>query len=70
MKEFFNEKEIAYKEIFPNQGNWLSQIVGLIYLLDYSTIYYAIRCGFNPSPIISTEFVKSRRRDLMVEQIP
>jgi len=69
MKEFFNEKEIAYKEIFPSQGNWLSQIVGLIYLLDYSTIYYAIRCGINPSPIISAEFVKSRRRDWMVERI-
>jgi len=62
LKEFFEEKEIEYKEIFSNNGNILSQLVGLIYLFDYSTIYYAIKCGINPSPIISTEFFKNRRK--------
>ena len=62
LKEFFEEKEIEYKEIFSNNGNILSQLVGLIYLFDYSTIYYAIKCGINPSPIISTEYFKNKRK--------
>jgi len=62
MKEFFEEKEIEYKEIFSNNGKILSQLVGLIYLFDYSTIYYAIKCGINPSPIVSTEFFKNKRK--------
>jgi len=66
---FLMKKKLHIKKKFSSQGNWFSQLVGLIYLLDNSTIYYSIRCGINPSPIISTEFVKSRRRDLMVERI-
>jgi len=62
MKEFFEEKKIDYKEIFSNNGKILSQLVGLIYLFDYSTIYYAIKCGINPSPIVSTEFFKNKRK--------
>jgi len=62
MKEFFEEKEIEYKEIFSNNGKILSQLVGLIYLFDYSTIYYTIKCGINPSPIVSTEFFKNKRK--------
>jgi len=62
MKEFFEDRKIDYKEIFSNDGNILSQLVGLIYLFDYSTIYYAIKCGINPSPIFSTEFFKNKRK--------
>jgi glucose/mannose-6-phosphate isomerase len=62
MKEFFEEKKMDYKEIFSNNGKILSQLVGLIYLFDYSTIYYAIKCGINPSPIVSTEFFKNKRK--------
>lgn len=62
LRGFFEEKEIEYKEIFSNNGNVLSQLVELIYLFDYSTIYYAIKCGVNPSPIVSTEIFKNRRK--------
>ena len=35
IKEFFQEKDIKYKEIFSPDGNVLSKITSLIYLLDY-----------------------------------
>ncbi len=41
LKEFFGENGIEYFEVNSNNGNILSKIVNLIYLLDYSSIYYA-----------------------------
>ena len=60
LKQYFEEKNIHYKEIFSVKGSLLSKLVNLNYLLDYSTIYYAILHGTDPSPIKSTDFVKSR----------
>ena len=39
LKEFFNSKQIEYKEISSVEGNIISKIVNLIYLLDYASIY-------------------------------
>ncbi len=43
LRQYFDENQIKYKEIFSINGGILSKIVCLIYLLDYSTIYYAVR---------------------------
>ena len=60
VKELFSEKGIPYKEIFSQQGNILNKLVGLIYLLDYTSIYNAIISKTDPSPIKSIDFIKKR----------
>ena len=60
VKELFSEKGIQYKEIFSQQGSILNKLVGLIYLLDYTSIYNAIISKTDPSPIKSIDFIKKR----------
>jgi len=60
LKEFFGENGIEYFEVDSNDGNILSKIVNLIYLLDYSSIYYAVLHKIDPSPVSSIDFVKKR----------
>jgi len=60
LRQYFDENQIKYKEIFTVDGGILSKISCLIYLLDYSSIYYAVRLGIDPSPIKSINFIKKR----------
>ena len=54
-----NEK-IEYKEIRSVKGGILSKIMNLNYLLDYSSIYHAILCKIDPTPVDAIDFVKRR----------
>ena len=58
LRHYFEENNITYREISSIDGGILSKIMCLIYLLDYSTIYYAIMHGIDPSPIKSIDFIK------------
>jgi len=58
LKEFFIKKKIKYEEIISVEGNILSKLITLIYLLDYATIYKAIIDKIDPSPVKSIEFIK------------
>jgi len=58
LKKFFEKDQIDYKEIFSVKGNILSKIINLIYLLDFASIYFAVKNQTDPSPIKSIEFVK------------
>jgi len=60
LRHYFEENNIGYKEIFSIDGGILSKIMCLIYLLDYSTIYYAIQHCTDPSPVKSIDFIKGR----------
>ena len=60
LRQYFEENNIIYKEVSSIGGGILSKIMCLIYLLDYSTIYYATRLGIDPSPIKSIDFIKGR----------
>ena len=60
LRQYFDENQIKYKEIFTVDDGILSKIVCLIYLLDYATIYHAVRLGIDPSPIKSIDFIKKR----------
>ena len=60
LRQYFKENDIQYKEIFSVDGGILSKIVCLIYILDYATIYHAVRLGIDPSPITSIDFIKER----------
>ena len=59
-KEFLQSKQIDFKEVNSGDGNILSKIIHLIYLLDYSTIYHAIESKIDPTPVKPIEFTKSR----------
>ena len=60
LKEFFNENNIGYKEIFSSDGSILTKLVCLIYFLDYTSIYKAILSKQDPSPVSSIDYIKSR----------
>jgi len=60
LKEFFRDNKIEFFEIKSVNGNILSKLVNLIYLLDYSTIYHAVLNNIDPSPVNPINFVKTR----------
>ena len=60
LKEFFNSKQIDYKEIFSVSGNIISKITNLIYLLDYASVYHSVISGIDPSPVSAVDFIKER----------
>ena len=60
LKEFFDESNIEYKEIFSVRGNILSKLINLIYVLDYCSIYLALKNRIDPTPVPSIDFIKKR----------
>jgi glucose/mannose-6-phosphate isomerase len=60
LKEFFIEKDIDYKEIMSVEGNILTKIICLIYLLDYASIYLAIKLETDPTPVNAIEYIKKK----------
>ena len=60
LREYFEVNNIKYNKIQSVDGNILSKVMCLIYTLDYSTIYYAVGLGIDPSPIRSIDFIKDR----------
>ena len=58
LKDYFNGEKIEYKEIRSVKGGILSKIMNLNYLLDYSSIYHAILCKIDPTPVDAIDFVK------------
>jgi len=60
LKEFFNLKQIEYKEISSVKGNIISKIINLIYLFDYTSIYHSVISGVDPSPVSAIDFIKER----------
>jgi len=60
LKEFFDLKNIDYRIINSTEGNILSKITNLVYLLDYSTIYTSVLNKTDPSPVNSIDFIKKK----------
>ncbi len=60
LKELLDSRGIKYKNIESVEGNILSKITNLIYLLDYSSIYASILREIDPSPVESIDFIKKR----------
>jgi len=60
LKGYSDSKNIDYKEVISIRGSILSKLINLIYLLDFSSIYYAILSKIDPTPVDSINFVKSR----------
>jgi glucose/mannose-6-phosphate isomerase len=62
LKEYFNERKIDYKEIISENGSILTKIICLIYLLDYASIYLAIKLKTDPTPVSAIEYIKKKSR--------
>ena len=60
IKQFFQDNNIGYFELKSINGHILSKLSSLIYLLDYSSIYYALKTKTDPSPVKSIEYVKNK----------
>ncbi len=58
LKKLFHLNDVKFKEIISVEGGILSKLVNLIYLLDYATIYLAIKLGIDPTPVKSIDFIK------------
>jgi glucose/mannose-6-phosphate isomerase len=59
-KEYFNNNNIEYSEIFTKGDNILSKLTYLIYLSDYCSIYRSILSSIDPSPVSSIDFIKKK----------
>ena len=63
IKEYFEENNIEFKEIFSVSGNILTKLITLIYYLDYTSIYFSILSNTDPSPVSSIDFIKTRMKN-------
>jgi len=59
-EEYFNENNIEFDKIISIEGNIISKLVNLIYILDYASIYLAIINKIDPTPVKSIEYIKKR----------
>ncbi|MEK0338008.1 MAG: SIS domain-containing protein, partial [Nitrosopumilus sp.] len=60
IKEYYNQNDIKYREVFTDSGSILSKLINLIYRLDYASIYVAVMSGVDPGPIKPIDFIKSK----------
>jgi len=60
LKKYFYENKIDFWEVISIEGNILSKIMNLIYLLDYASIYRAIMFNTNPGTIKSIDYIKEK----------
>jgi glucose/mannose-6-phosphate isomerase len=58
IKEYFQTKNISYKEIYSGDGSILTKLIKLIFLLDYATIYRSVLSKIDPSPVNSIQYIK------------
>jgi len=59
-EEYFTEKKIRFKKIVSIEGDIISKVVNLIYILDYASIYLAVINKIDPTPVYSIDYIKSR----------
>jgi len=60
LKDYFKTHNISFLEIHSINGNILSKLICLVYLLDFTSIYYAVKIKTDPSPVDSIDYMKER----------
>jgi len=58
--KYFKKNNIKHREIMSVEGNIITKIVNLIYVLDYASIYLAIKRKTDPTPVNSIIYIKSQ----------
>jgi len=64
-EDYFNERNIDFKKIISIEGDIISKLVNMIYVLDYTSIYLAIRNNIDPTPVNSIDYIKKKTIDSM-----
>jgi len=59
-KEYFNNNNIEFREVFTRGDNILSKLTYLIYLSDYCSIYRSVLSKVDPTPVASIDFIKKK----------
>lgn len=63
IKDYFNENNIDFFEIFSEKGGIVGKLICLIYVLDYASIYRAVLTDIDPTPVKSIDYIKSELKD-------
>lgn len=58
LKQFLDTKKIKFEEVYSLEGDILTKIINLIYLLDYATIYRAVINQTDPFQVDSINYIK------------
>jgi glucose/mannose-6-phosphate isomerase len=58
LKNFFSNNKIDFWEIHSIEGDVLTKIINLIYLLDFATIYGAVINKVDPFPVKPIDYIK------------
>ena len=59
-EQYFKNNEIDYTKIVSNKGDIISKLINLIYILDYASIYLAVKNKTDPTPVKSIDYIKKR----------
>ena len=59
-EEYFNEKDIKFEKITSIEGDIISKLVNLIYILDYASIYLAVINKIDPTPVYAIDYIKNK----------
>jgi glucose/mannose-6-phosphate isomerase len=59
-EDYFGTRNIEYFEIYSKEGNILSKLVNLIYILDFASIYLAVIKKIDPSPVEPIDYIKKK----------
>ena len=62
-KKYFQSNNIDFFSLHSINSNILSQIINMIYITDYATIYYSVKSKIDPSPIESIKYIKKNMSD-------
>jgi len=60
LKDYFKNNDISYWEIYSIKGNILSKLICMVCLLDFASIYYAVKTKTDPTPVQSIDYIKER----------
>ena len=60
LENYFKENNIKFEKIISKEGNIITKLINLIYILDYVSIYLAIKIKTDPTPVKSIDFIKKR----------
>ncbi|WP_428324941.1 SIS domain-containing protein [Nitrosopumilus sp.] len=58
-EEYFNLNKIKFEKIISKEGNIITKLINLIYFLDYTSIYLAVKKGIDPTPVKPINFIKN-----------
>lgn len=59
LAEYFDERSVQYRKVDSPRGGLLAKLVGLVYVLDYASVYLALLRRTDPAPVASIDYLKS-----------